>query len=118
MKGRVGRLAGAVLGAWAALALMAAPFLLHFQPTGAGWTPATTTSEWMGALAALWALAIGVTAFTGVRPALTGRQPLQANLAPPPRAAPPSQQLEQLARMTLDELGPRPPSGAPRAGDP
>lgn len=116
MRGGVGRLVGAVLGAWAALALMAAPFLLRFQPPGAGWTPATTASEWMGAVAALWALATGVTALTAAHPAVTGRRPLHSTLVPPPRTATPSQQLEQLARMTLDEFGPRPRSDAPRPG--
>ena len=108
MRGRVGRLVGAVLGAWAALALMAAPFLLRFQPPGAGWTPATTACEWMGAVTALWALATGATALTAVHPAVTGRRRLHANRAKPPRTATPSPQLEQLARMTLDEVGPRP----------
>lgn len=118
MRGRVARLVGAVLGAWAALALMAAPFLLHFQPPGAGWTAATTASEWMGAVAALWALATGVTALMAVRPAATERRPLHSHLGPPPRTATPSPPLEQLARMTLDEFGPPPRSDAPRPGNP
>ena len=31
-------------GGW----LVAAPFLLHYQPTGADWTTATRTSVWFG----------------------------------------------------------------------
>lgn len=120
MRGRAGRLVGAVLGAWAALALMAAPFLLRFQPPGSAWAPATAASEGMGAAAALWALATGATALAADRPPAAARRPLHSSPAPPPQAATPSQQLERLARMTLDELGPRTApdaSGAPRAGN-
>lgn len=115
--GAAARLVGAVLGAWAALALMAAPFLLRFQAPGAPWAPSTSASEWMGALTALWALAAGVPVLTGPRPAVAARRALPPD-PPPAGTGSPSQQLEQLARRTLDELEARPGSAAPRSEAP
>ena len=105
MRSRVGRLVGAVLAGWAALALMAAPFLLRFQPPGAAWVPATMASEWMGAATALWALATGAAAPAARRRTVAPQRRWRASPAPPPQNAAPSEQLLGLARMTLDEVG-------------
>ncbi len=71
----------------------------------------------MGALTALWALATGVPVLTGPRPAVVARRGLPPDPSPAGTGSP-SQQLEQLARRTLDELEARPGSAAPRSEAP
>ncbi len=105
-------MASAVLMGWAALALLAAPFWLRYQPAGAPWVPATDGSVWMGAATAAWSIFTGIATLHRRRPA-----PLAAGvrtLVHTERAAAPqdspapldrARQLEQLARHTLDELG-------------
>ncbi len=106
MRRGIAGLVGAVLAGWAALALMAAPFFLRFQSPGAAWAPPTLASEWMGAAAALWALATGAAALAIRRPTVAPQRPWRPRPAPP-QTATPSEQLLGLARMTLDDVGAR-----------
>jgi hypothetical protein len=105
--GVVGAVVALLAGGW----LMYAPFAFGYQPSGADWTDATTSTFWTGlGLAVIAVLAMAVLA-GGLVAALRARgalPPRRRPAAPPEAAAPaptPTDELTALLRPLVEALG-------------
>ncbi|BBL81121.1 hypothetical protein RxyAA322_29750 [Rubrobacter xylanophilus] len=97
---------GALLGAFAGVWLMVAPFALAYQPEGAEWSDPTLTDFWTG-VALILVSAVGLVAYSlglmeelRARGVLPRRRSAQAMAAPAPQGAP-----DELERALMPLLG-------------
>ncbi|ABG03586.1 hypothetical protein Rxyl_0615 [Rubrobacter xylanophilus DSM 9941] len=96
---------GALLGAFAGVWLMVAPFALAYQPEGAGWADPTLTDFWTGVVV-LAVSAAGLAAYSlGLAEELRERGVLPRRRGPSAPAAPGAPPPDDLERALMPLIG-------------